>query len=155
VIGEPPDHLLLRLILDRGSEDGVAVADVVASRNGIYLGRIIDVRAKTSIMAYVSSELNKVTVRVATAGRPLGIVLGQGISGARVDYLEKNIDISVGSNVVTSEREENVPAGFFVGVVERVEPDVTRVFQQAILKLPIGLRQIEEVVVIRSRADAL
>lgn len=149
VIGEPPDHLLERLLLDKGARDGVAIGDVVADPSGVYLGRIVAVNNQTSIMAYVSSELDTVTVRVSTTDRALGILRGRGVAGARVDYLEKSSDIPPGTAVVTSEREEHVPAGISIGAVDHVRLDPTGVFQEATLRLPIVFEHIESVVIIR------
>ncbi len=149
VIGEPPDHLLERLLLDKGAHDGVATGDVVADSSGVYLGRIVSVMDRSSIMAYVSSELDTVTVRIANTDRALGILRGRGAAGARVDYFDKSSDIPAGASVVTSEREEHVPAGLAVATVDHVQSDPTGVFQEATLALPIAFDRIESVVIIR------
>ncbi len=151
VIGETPDGLFSQLIIDQGQRDGVRVGDALTDSDGLYLGRVLAVREESSVFAYLTSELHKVTVRVVNEARPLGILRGQGQSPPIVEYLDKNIAIVPDTAVVTSEREQNIPAKLVIGKISHVKSDPTGTFQQSLISVPVLFESIEQVFVITQR----
>jgi rod shape-determining protein MreC len=158
IIGEPPDHLLQRFIVNVGFRSGVRGGDAVVDSRGIYVGRVLEARPNSSVVAFVASELQNVTVRIVPTSddkigypqmRPLGILRGRGRASARIEYLDKNAAIASGATVVTSERETTIPPDILVGTIDRVELDETGMFQRATISLPVNFNDLENVVILR------
>ncbi len=145
IIGEPPDQEFDRLILNVGMRDGIALGNAVVDEKGVYVGRIVDVRNESAIMVGVVSELHKVTVRIATAERPLGMLQGRGVSGAAITYLDRNTDIQHGALVMTAEREGTLPAGLPIGLVDQLVDDPSGAFREARMSTLVPVEHLEHV----------
>ena len=114
-----------RLILDAGRSDGVYVGQPVIDAGGL-VGQIIDVAPFNAIVLLLTDPDHAVPVMLTRNGVRL-------IAYGHTDYLElRDIPLSAGVNVgdevVTSGLGGRIPAGFPVGQIVALEPDVTRAF---------------------------
>lgn len=127
VIGESNEAFRQSMILNVGSDDGVAHGQAVVSDRGL-IGRIIDVSRHAARTLLLNDAQSRVPVFVEgaaieailvgrTTGRPsLAVTLERGGAG-----------LEVGQRVVTSGAGGVLPSGLLVGVVARVDDRVTEI----------------------------
>jgi rod shape-determining protein MreC len=140
-----------RLVLDAGSRDGVQVGQTVIDAGGL-LGQIISVEAGSATVLLITDPDHAVPVVVARTGVRL-VVYGKG----RSDRLElANIplssDIRRGDVIVTSGLGGRFPAGFPVGTVESLVPDLSHAFLIGRLKPAAQLDRGRDVLLLRQGA---
>lgn len=119
-----------RILLDAGSQDGVAVGQAMIDAGGV-LGQVVEVGPRTATALLLTDPDHAVPVQVARSGLRL-IAFGTG----RVDRLllpniPQSADIRAGDRLVTSGIGGRFPAGFPVAVVENVRPDESGLFMLA------------------------
>ncbi len=141
--------------LDRGTDAGIEVGDVVIGAGGALVGRVIDVGA-TEAHVLLINDLDSVVIGQFGSSGATGEVVGQ-LGGALV---MRNIDaterISLGEEVVTAGIElaggvrSPYPKGLLIGQVVDVARDPNAVVQTAYLVPPIDLDRLETVLVITS-----
>lgn len=135
--------------IGKGSADGIEKNRAVISPDGL-VGRTTEVSRLTSEVLLVSDPACRVSARIARIkDGGYGLVRGAGstIKGypkARMEFINKDIEVKVGDEVVTSglSRIGGVfPKGVHIGYVEKVYRDDTGLFQYAeiIPRATVGL----------------
>ena len=130
--------------LGKGAADGIGRDMAVLTPEGL-IGKTIEVSPHTCDVLLISDPACQVSARLSRSGA-FGIVAGRGPSAGaqvvcRMQYLNKNVPLVPGDEVVTSGLGGVFPAGLLVGYIERVETDPSGLFQGAdvIPKADLGL----------------
>lgn len=134
VISRDPGGWWHSMRINRGAADGVRSNMAVITTEGL-AGRTIEVSLRTADVLLISDPNCKVSARIPRTGA-FGIVAGAGISaGSRVscvmDYINKDIPILEGDEVVTSGLGGVFPKGLLLGYVEKVWRDSSGLYQRA------------------------
>jgi len=156
VIGYTSTHWDDRIIVNRGSVDGVEERMPVITYNGALVGRIVYVGAYSS-QVLLCNNLDFVVGGIVSrpASRAIGLVKGQ-LNEPRINTMG-NIswnkssdegDIKVGDTIVTSGLSNSYPKGLPIGEVITVENDNYGLSQKADVQLFMNLKTIEEVLII-------
>jgi len=148
------------IALDRGSDAGIEVGDVVIGAGGALVGRVVELGRSTAHVLLIN-DLDSVVIGQFGSSGATGEVVGQ-LGGALV---MRNIDaterISLGEEVVTAGIElaggvrSPYPKGLLIGQVVDVARDPNAVVQTAYLAPPIDLDKLETVLVITSYRGGL
>ncbi|ACL70172.1 rod shape-determining protein MreC [Halothermothrix orenii] len=151
VIGYSPSPWKEKIIINRGSRDGIKPNMPVISYNGILVGRVDYVATNSSQVLLVSSpEFVVGGIVQRPESRAIGLVKGQlneeGIN--LMDNLSWDADIKKGDLILTSGLSNRYPKGIPIGEVIKVEPDNFGLSQKARVELFLNLHTIEEVLVI-------
>lgn len=152
VIGRESSEFRRLIVLDRGSDDGIAVGDVVVAPGGALAGRVVEVgpaSAKVVLLTDGSSTvIGQLTTNAAT-----GEVVGQ-LGGALVmSQIDSGETVAVGDEVVTAGIElgggvrSPYPKGLLVGQVVDVKRDANDVVQTAFLEPAADLDKLEYLLV--------
>lgn len=116
-----------RIVLDAGSDDGVAVGTAMIDAGGV-LGQVIEVSPRRATALLLTDPDHAIPVQVARSGLRT-IAFGTGRTDQlRLPNIPQSADIRVGDRLVTSGIGGRFPAGFPVGTVEQLHPDETRLF---------------------------
>lgn len=120
--------------LGKGTGDGIAPNLAVVSSDGL-VGKTVDVSARTSDVLLISDPGCKVAAQVARTGA-FGVLEGTGPSESghvicRMKFINRNMPVLAGDEVVTSGLGGIFPKGLLIGYVDRVVTDETGLFQQA------------------------
>lgn len=119
IVGRGPELYSDDLLLDKGSDDGVALGQAVMGPTGV-VGQIIGVNAHSSLLRQLTSRQSGVAVSIQSS-KVEGVVRGslQGLM-----YLQDfplDAQIKVGDVLVTSGLGGAYPQGLMVGTVVSVE----------------------------------
>lgn len=114
-------------IINRGSDDGVAVGDVVMTSGGALVGSVQSVFPDHATVQRVQDVSFQVTARVS-GGDIAGLVRSDGDGALILDLIQKDEVISEGALVITS-GDDRYPAGLYIGTVRSVDNNVATLFQ--------------------------
>lgn len=135
------------LVIDRGSDEGVAVGQAVVYKNH-YVGQIKSLSPKSSQVILAEDPDSKVAVFSQNiAGKARGIISGQFGSESLMDKILHQEKIAVGDLVYSEGVEGTLPRGLVLGQVEEVIEQENEVFKQAKIKPIIDVKDLDLVFV--------
>jgi rod shape-determining protein MreC len=153
VIGLNPSNWDDRIVINKGSRDGIKKKMPVISYNGTLVGRIESTGAFASQVRLISDLEFVVGGIVQRAeSRAIGLVKGQ-FNNNKINIMDNiswDSDIKEGDLILTSGFSDSYPKGLPIGRVIKVETDNYGLSQKAELELFFNQKTIEEVMVITS-----
>lgn len=149
------------VILDRGTNDGIAVGDVAIAAGGALAGRVTDVGPDSAVVILLTdggfTVIGQLTTTPAT-----GEVVGQVGAGVLImGQIDSSEEVTVGDEVVTAGIElgggvrSPYPKGLLLGQVIDVRRDANDVVQTAYLRPAADLDKLEFVLVITDYVGGL
>lgn len=136
-----------RILIDRGSGDGVRVGQAVMDGRGV-MGQILETYADRALMILITDPGHAVPVRVVRSGLRT-VAYGTGdVATLRLPHIPFSAEIRVGDQLVTSGLGGHFPAGLPVGMVRQVEPDDSATFVLAFATPSAGMARGGEVLVL-------
>jgi rod shape-determining protein MreC len=141
------------LVIDKGSDDGVAEDQAVIAATGV-VGKVLSVSRGVARVQCVLDGDAGVAVRVGPQGRQAEAIMADGAGATcrlrHVDLLE---DVQPGDAVVTSGKDTIYPSGLLVGVVEFVEaPGLDR---DILVRPAVDFSSLDNVLVVVSADKAM
>ncbi len=132
VIARSPGEWATTISLDKGSNQGIAVNDLVITEEGNMVGYVSNV-APTYCDVTTVIDTNMQAGALVTRTREAAIAEGDytlmSEGNLRLSYLEPDSDVVIGDTVETSGRGGVFPKGIMIGTIERVVPGRQRYFQ--------------------------
>jgi len=151
VIGFSPSLWENKIIINRGSNDGVRKKMPVISYNGALVGRVDYVGSSSSQVSLIyDPEFMVGGIVQRNDSRTIGIVKGQ-LNDDEMNIMDKiswDADIKKDDIIVTSGFSNNYPKGLPIGRVQNIYSDNYGLSQSADIKLFSSIHTIEEVLVI-------
>jgi rod shape-determining protein MreC len=154
VIARESSEFRRLVVLDRGTNDGIAVGDVAIAEGNALAGRVVEVGPDSAKVVLVSDPSSTVIGQLTT-NAATGEVVGGLDDGvlvmSQIDSAEK---VAVGDEVVTAGIElgggirSPYPKGLLLGQVIDVRRDANDVVQTAYLQPAASLNKLEYVLVI-------
>lgn len=152
VVGRDPSNWYRSVVINKGTDDGLAVDMGVVTPAGI-IGRIVKVYDRFAIVLLLIDPNNAVTGLVQRT-RDEGIVEGTEQGLARLKYLPLLSTITVGDHVVTSGLAGGFPRGLPIGVVTKIERHEGELFLSAEIEPSGDFAMIEEALVVTLPREA-
>jgi rod shape-determining protein MreC len=141
VIGSDAGNSWKSIQIDRGTNDGLRENLAVLDADGL-IGKVIKVtRGEARVLLLVDSNC-KVSALLEGSRAP-GVV-----AGTRMTYVDRNVKIEPGENVITSGLGGIFPKGVLIGTVVKAELNRQGMYQDVEIKPAVDFRRLEEVVVI-------
>jgi len=135
-----------RLVINRGSLDGVRHNMPIATSNGV-VGRVINVGPNFA-------QVQVITDTIAGAGamlqssRAMGEMRGTGTNRCEIKNVHSSEPVEVGETVVTSGLDRIYPKGLVIGTIESVENDPNGPWHKIIVAPAAKVDRIEHVLVL-------
>lgn len=134
VIGRDISGWWQTMRLGSGTAQGVKADCAVVTAEGL-VGRASVVSAQTTDVLLISDPTCKVAARLTRTGA-FGLVYGSGVSPlgratCRMDFINKDLPVRVGDEVVTSGLGGVFPKGLLIGYVEQVYKDRSGLYLHA------------------------
>lgn len=139
------------LLLGSGSRDGIARDQAVITPRGV-VGRVIEA-APGAAKVQTILDPNSGVAALIQRTRVQGILVGDGESACRLDFVSDMARVDVGDVVVASGLDEIHPKGMILGVVSEVGEarDLTRHVK---VRPEVDFQRLEEVLVLTGPAPA-
>jgi rod shape-determining protein MreC len=116
----PPNPISQRIVINRGSKDGLKLGNPIANDAGI-LGQVVRIYDRSAEVSLLEDRDFAVPVQVARNGLRAA-VFGAGRGNAlELRYLPVASDLEVGDVLITSGIDGVYPPGFAVAVISRIE----------------------------------
>lgn len=136
------------IIIDRGSDDGVEVNDVIANANGL-VGRVVLVTKDLAKVQLVTDNNCSIGALVERTRRQ-GVVRGNGSNAVQMFDIPSLADVQPGDRVLTAGIDGIYPKGIPVGVITRADTGQS-LFKTISVKPAVDFGTVEEVIVIHTR----
>lgn len=142
--------------LGKGVTDGVSMDMAVMTSDGL-IGKTVDVSARTCDVLLISDPACKVSARIVRTGA-FGVVAGSGPaksgqSSCHMEFINKNVPVLPGDEVVTSGLGGIFPKGLLIGYVDKIYKDETGLFQRADILPKADLGRLTYVFVVAEQGD--
>ncbi len=153
VIARDSSEVQRRIVLDRGTSDGVVLGDVVIAGGGALVGRVVDVGPASATVQLISDSASTVIGQLGTSAAT-GEVIGQLPGSLRMDNIDSSVTVTLGEEVITAGIEiaggirSPYPKGLVIGRVIDVHRDANEIVQTAFLEPAGVLDRLEYVLVI-------
>lgn len=152
LVGTPPNTETHRLIINRGTDDGLVEGQPVLDSAGI-IGQIVTVGSENSEVLLISDRAHALPVEVVRTGSR-AIAEGTGdYEVTRLRNIPPTVDILVGDEIVSSGLGGSFPRGYPVGVVASVEKSSSTPFLQIEVELHASLQTSRQMLVLFSRTE--
>lgn len=135
-----------RVILDRGSEQGVIEGQPVVDDQGV-VGQVTRVAPDYAEVTLLTDRNQSIPAQVVRNGLRT-VVIGTGDGRLEMRYMSSNADVQVGDWIVTSGIDGIYPRGLKVGKVESLESDANGIFSRFILTPAAGMGRYGEVLLL-------
>ena len=148
VVALRPDAKYDTFIISRGSNDGVTVASVVVTRDGL-VGRVIEVEPGTSVVLMLTDQKSGVGGRIQRPeSRAVAVCEGDNSKTLTMVALPSGSDVKVGDTVVTSGLGGVYPAGILIGAVCEVSLDPSTGSKSVRVQPHVAYDTLEQVYVV-------
>jgi rod shape-determining protein MreC len=149
VVSFEPSGWFQTVLIDKGSRDGVERDMAVVSAAGV-VGRVIGVSGHHAKVLLILDRNSAVDALVQRS-RSRGILVGRGYGSCLLRYVERNEDVQVGDQVVSSGMGGVFPKGILLGRVQEVVRGNSGLFQTVEVEPAVDFSRLEEVLVVMQR----
>jgi rod shape-determining protein MreC len=120
ILFNPPNAISQRIVINRGSNDGLKLGNPIANDTGI-LGQVVRLYERSAEVSLLEDRDFAVPVQVARNGLRAAVFgTGRG-NPLELRYLPVASDLEVGDVLITSGIDGVYPPGFAVAVISRIE----------------------------------
>jgi len=120
--------------LNVGSDAGVKIGQPIIVGDGVVIGKILRVQNNKAVAELLTSDFSKLAAMSIDANSTSGLVVGELGSTLALQFIKGEVDLKSGDLIITSGREDAVPAGLIVGTVEKIVLDDSDIFRTAEVK---------------------
>jgi rod shape-determining protein MreC len=146
VISRDPSLWFRRLIIDRGTLDGVKLNMPVVTATGI-VGRIVQVGPNFAQVQLITDRHAGVGAILQQSREP-GEVRGLDNARCELKNIPASVSVQIGEAIVTTGWDGIYPKGLMVGTVERIESDPNTPWHKIIVNPSAQIDRVEAVYVI-------
>ncbi|MCJ7552024.1 MAG: rod shape-determining protein MreC [Anaerolineae bacterium] len=147
VVGQDTNPYLRFVIINVGSQAGVAVGMPVVTGGAAMIGRIARTSPNLSYVQLINDPASFV-VAMLQQSRVMGIVEGSEEGQLLMTNILPDEEVAEGETIITSSIGGMLPRGLILGQVESVDYLESDLFQRAAIRPAIDFRRIETVLVI-------
>ncbi len=148
IIAKSISQNVSRFVIDVGSAQGIELGTAVLVQEGIFVGKISEVRKDSSTVVAVTDLTQAIAVSLLNESRTIGVASGTMSDLVKINFIPIDEKIQPNDLVVTSGLESPIPSGLLVGIVNTVKQETGSPFQEAIIEPLIDVRRIDSVLVL-------
>lgn len=141
-----PSGWFQTILIDKGKNDGVVQDMAVVSAEGL-VGKVIGVSGRHAKVLLILDGNSAVDALIQRT-RARGILEGLGHNRCLLKYVQRNEDVQVGDQVITSGMGGVFPKGLLLGKVQEVIRGNSGLFQRVEVEPAVNFSRLEEVMVV-------
>ena len=150
VIGKGSGNWFSTFTIDKGSRDGILVDMNVICGNGL-VGIVTDVTDNTATVRSIIDGNSNVTGMLVTSSDTRNVrgdleLMDSGY--IHLEYMQKDVDVSDGDMIVTSNISDKYIQGILIGYVKNITEDANSLTQSGYLVPAVDFERLTEVLVI-------
>lgn len=133
LIGESPDPFVKRILINKGSSEGVYIGQPVLDADGL-MGQVVEVGPLTSWVLLISDPQHSTPVQINRNGiRAVASGTRDSLHHLNLNNIPNTADVRAGDVLVTSGLGQRFPAGYKVGVISSVVHDSGKPFADVLV----------------------
>lgn len=154
LIGVSPNPMMHKVMINRGTQDGVYEGQPVVDAYGL-VGQVVETGQKTSMVLLITDSSHALPVQLNRNGLRL-VAEGQGdLEQLRLRHVSGTMDIQEGDLLVSSGLGQRFPAGYPVAVVEKIEFDPGKPFATVLARPMAELNRNRHMLLVFDRSHQL
>jgi rod shape-determining protein MreC len=134
VIARSVDPQSATVLIDRGAKDGIETGMAVIVGDGVFVGKVTELKDRVSTVTLVSDQKSRVAAALSGQHRLFGLVEGRGNQVARLTLVPQAEELHSDDVIVTSGTEDKIPADLVIGLVNDIEGKPRDPFKSAALQ---------------------
>lgn len=146
VIARDPNPFLRYIVINKGSDSGVAKDMPVITAEGL-VGRVVQATAFAAKVELIVDPSAAVNARIQES-RGEGVVSGQLAGDLRMEYISQEVKAEPGQKVLTSGLGRRYPPDLLIGEITSVRRRDFELFQEADIRPSVDFSSVEIVLVI-------
>jgi len=143
VVGKEPAYWFQTIVVDRGESDDVLEGMIAITPRGA-VGQVIHAGENYCKILLANAPSSAIDAMIQK-NRIRGILKGAGEKGYVLNYVQKNVDVSVGDHIVTAGIGGVFPAGIPLGKVSVVHKKRRGMFQEIEVTPGVDFQKLEYV----------
>ncbi len=147
VVGRSASAWYRTVVLDKGSDDGIAEGSPVVTSSGV-VGRIYEVGISTS-RALLLTDASSAVDALVQRSRDQVLIEGDMTPNPRLLYITRSSDVKIGDKIITSGLDGIYPKGLLLGKVGEVVEESGEFFLTASLEPTVDFARLEEVFIVK------
>ncbi|MBN1488235.1 MAG: rod shape-determining protein MreC [Anaerolineae bacterium] len=147
VIGQDTIPYLRYLIINAGSNDGVAIGMPVVTGGSALIGRVVQETPNMAYIQLINNPGSQISAMVQQS-QITGLVIGDEEGNLRMTEILPDEEVNEGEIVITSGLGGLMPRGLILGQIASVEYQESDLFQEAILRPVMNFRYLDMVLII-------
>ncbi len=150
VISRNPGEWATTVSLDKGSNDGVELNDVVITEDGMvgYVSSVAPTYCDVTTVVDTNMQAGAIVTRTREVGVAEGDYTLMNEGALKLAYLETDAEVVIGDTVETSGMGGVFPKGIMIGTVERVLPEGNGISNYAVIKPFVNVKEVKSVYII-------
>lgn len=146
ILYDARDEYARKIILNKGSQQGVALGQPVIDERGV-IGQVTRVFPLTAEVTLLTDKNQAIPVQVERSGMR-SVIHGRGRSAYLEMRVTSNADVKLGDTLITSGLDGIYPPGLQVAIVTQVESKASTTFE-VVLCMPVaGLEQHKQLLIL-------
>lgn len=147
ILYAPRDPFTRRVVIDKGSQDGLRAGLAVVDRTGV-VGQVTRVFPWAAEVTLITDKEHAVPIQVLRSGLR-GVTFGVGYDGTlELRFMPVNADIQSGDVLVTSGIDGTYPPGLPVAVVTNIERNAAYAFARITCAPAAGVNSYGQVLIV-------
>ncbi len=134
VLGRSAPEFPFSIVIDKGALDGVARFQPVVANEGVLLGTVEEVFARTARVQLLAHPQTRIGGKALGAKATLGVVEGRSEPLLGMEYVPQDAAVTLHTVIVTSGVDPLVPQNLVIGLVRQVEKDPNTPFLNILIE---------------------
>ena len=150
VIARSPGEWATTISLDKGSNQGVEVDDLVITDDGMvgYVSNVTPTYCDVTTVIDTNMQAGALITRTREGGIAEGDYALMDEGNLKLAYLDPDSGVVIGDTVETSGRGGVFPKGIMIGTVERIVPEENGISNYAVIKPFVDVEKVTNVFII-------
>ena len=142
-----------KIVIDKGSNDGLALSQLVVASSGV-VGQVMQVTPLFATVRLISDPTQFMPVKNSRNGiRGITKGIASNEKGMIVEYVPLDSDVKVGDLYLTSGIGNSYPSGYLLGRVTSIDNSLDPSFLSITLQPSQNMDQLEMVLIIKGKND--
>ncbi|MEK7500363.1 MAG: rod shape-determining protein MreC, partial [Patescibacteria group bacterium] len=152
IVSRPLDTLSSQYIINKGISDGVTEGAPVVIMGSVLIGFTKELSTHSSVVETLYSRSTSVTVETVAkddeSPSMRGLLQSKFQTSLEMNTIPRDAKIAVGQQVVTSNKESNIPFGMVIGSIASLIKPENAAYQIAEIDVPYLIDSLDAVVVL-------
>lgn len=131
-----------KIMIDKGSKDGLAPGMLAIGSFGAVIGKVGDVKDGLAEINLVTNPNCKMAATIQNFNKTAGITEGDLGLTIKMNFIPQTEKIKIGDTIITSGLESSIPRGFTVGKIAKVVQENNELWQGAVIEPLVELNKL-------------